>query len=148
MIVKDCDEYQWVKVDVDDQHWKDETSYEDMRFGDDYCWYQRVGDHPIGRIQVYCLEEAEEVPPEEEVQLEEQVAEEDTLEVELPERYIPVVEFAEKYQLGEEVAERDEPEEEEEAEEIEVGQQQDPAGQKKKKTRQKKKKKKNQRGRR
>ena len=51
-------EYEWVKIDnVHPDEWYDPNCYEDMRFGDDYCWYRRDGNEPIGETEVYCLKE-------------------------------------------------------------------------------------------
>ena len=51
-------EYQWTKIDnVDADYWRDPECHDNKRFGDDYCWYQKVGDQYIGTTEVYCLKE-------------------------------------------------------------------------------------------
>ena len=118
-------EYEWVKVDnVNAYYWRDEECHEDYRFGDDYCWYKKVGNANefIGKTEVYCLREN---PDEEE---EEAAIGGSPPEVDQPQQV--------------------EPEEEEEAaaEESEVEEVAQTSSQKKKRNRQKKKNKKNQRG--
>ena len=57
IVKKDVLEYQWTK---DDQNYnlKDQNSYENKRFGDDYCWYvKQLNQQDIGTIQMYCLEQ-------------------------------------------------------------------------------------------
>ena len=69
IVKKEVIEYEWAKYAEVNYDLEDPNSYEDKRFGDDYCWYYKYKDEKIqkysqcGLVQMYCLQECLPPPP-------------------------------------------------------------------------------------
>ena len=70
IVKKEVMEYEWIR-DTTEYNLSDPNSYEDKRFGDDYCWYFKHVDEntntysQCGFVQMYCLQQCPppQLPP-------------------------------------------------------------------------------------